>query len=125
MHLYSDRPAITLHEAGHVYDFGSRRYQGTYAALRLVPFVNLYHEYKASQEAVGYVKGSQTAEEERKAYHILYPAYGSYVGGAIFPIIGPIVGILIGHVLGRTRAAFVKDEAADEATEPVPAVATP
>ena len=35
VHLYSDHPAIALHEAGHVHDLAMRRLKGTYSAARL------------------------------------------------------------------------------------------
>lgn len=48
--------ALSLHEAGHVHDLATRKYKGTYSALRLIPFVDLYQEYKATQETIGYLR---------------------------------------------------------------------
>lgn len=124
VHLYSNRPAIALHEAGHVYDFGTKRYQGTYALAYQIPFVSLYHEFKASEEAVRYIDETRTPEDKRKAYHILYPAYGSYVGGAIFPLIGTVAGIIVGHILGRFHASVVTDDA-NTTAQSAPRSATP
>ena len=102
--IYSDLPSVALHEAGHAHDFNSRRWKGTYAALRLIPGVDLYQEYKATDEAIAYLIESRQEEEELAAYQVLYPAYGSYVGGYLFPPIGTLAGVLIGHSLGRTQA---------------------
>ncbi len=106
VHLFSDHPAIALHEAGHVHDFASRRFKGTYAATRLIPFVDLYQEYKATQEAIRYLKAAEDRPTELSAYKILYPAYGTYVGGYIFPPFGTLGGALLGHAAGRSEAAL-------------------
>jgi hypothetical protein len=52
VHLYSDLPAVSLHEAGHAHDFSKQRYKGTYALGRLVPFVDLFQEFHATDEAI-------------------------------------------------------------------------
>lgn len=103
VHIYSDDPAITLHEAGHANDFSAQRYPGVYAALRLVPFVDLYQEYVATDKAIGHFMAVQDREAELHSYKILYPAYGTYVGAYIAPY-GNIGGALIGHVWGRGKA---------------------
>ncbi len=108
VHLFSDHPAIALHEAGHAQDFASRRYKGTYAFARLIPFVDLYQEYKATHEAITYLKDIEDHSTELSAYKILYPAYGTYVGSYIFPPFGTAVGVLIGHATGRSTAAVVQ-----------------
>jgi len=107
VHLFSDHPAIALHEAGHAHDFASRRYKGTYAAMRLIPFVDLYQEYQATKEAIHYLKDVHDRPTEISAYKILYPAYGTYAGSYIFAPIGTIGGALIGHAAGRSEAAIV------------------
>jgi len=124
VHLYSDHPAIALHEAGHVHDIGSRRYQGTYAAVRVIPFVDLYQEYRATKEAIGYLKETHNHQQELGAYKILHPAYGTYVGGYVFPPLGTMVGALLGHLSGRSTAALRAD-ALSHATEqpPIPSPA--
>ena len=104
VHLYSDHPAIALHEAGHAHDFAGKRFKGTYAAARLIPFVDLYQEYQASNEAIKYLEKIQDRPTEIAAYKILYPAYGSYVGAYFFPPLGVIGGVLLGHSMGRAKA---------------------
>ncbi len=108
VHLYSDHPAIVLHEAGHAYDFATQRYKGTYSAIRLIPFVDLYQEYQATKEAISYLKETKDHLTEVSAYKILYPAYGTYVGSYLFPPIGTLGGALLGHLTGRSTAAVVE-----------------
>jgi hypothetical protein len=106
VHLYSDHPAVALHEAGHAHDFATRRLKGTYAFLRIIPGVDLYQEYQASKEAFRYLKERRDLETELAAYKVLYPAYGTYVGAYIFPPIGTVGGALLGHATGRSTAAL-------------------
>lgn len=122
--IYSDHPAILLHEAGHAHDFNGRRYKGTYALIRLVPFVDLYQEYKASEVAFGYLINTKDHAQEIAAYKILYPAYGTYVGSYV-PFPGASIGgALIGHAFGRAEASSKARFYANfpEAAEPPPAV---
>jgi hypothetical protein len=106
VHLYSDHPAIALHESGHAHDFARHRFKGTYAIARLLPGVDLYQEWQASGEALRYLQDTNQRPAEVNAYKILYPAYGSYVGGYFFPPIGTLVGVGIGHAAGRSKAAM-------------------
>ena len=41
VHIYSDVPAIALHEGAHAKDFARRRWKGTYAAVYMLPIVPL------------------------------------------------------------------------------------
>jgi hypothetical protein len=110
VHLYSDIPAVALHEAGHAKDFARRYYKGTYAAAYLVPAVPLWHEAKATRDAVGYLQAEADLPNELEAYRVLYPAYGTYVGSAVGDFVpGPgmpfyIAGALGGHAVGRFEA---------------------
>lgn len=106
VHLFSDHPAIALHEAGHTHDFSARRWKGTYALCRIIPGVDLYQEYKATKEAIHYLRVTQDHDTELNAYKILYPAYGTYVGAYIFPPIGTVAGALLGHATGRSEVAL-------------------
>lgn len=113
INVYSDAPAIVLHEGGHAKDFSMRRLPGTYAAVyALVPFAPLYHEAVATNDALQYLRTEGTAEDEQEAYRLLYPAYGTYVGSAFGGSLFTIVG---GHVIGRVKGAQVpKAREADE-----------
>jgi hypothetical protein len=116
VHLYSDIPAIAYHEAAHAKDFSRRDYPGTYALLYLVPGAALWHEAVASRDVMAYVQGRGDRDRAREAYRILYPAYGTYVGGSLgylFPRAGDPVyfgSILAGHAMGNWMAAQVPEE---------------
>ncbi|MBI2104795.1 MAG: hypothetical protein HYT90_04335 [Candidatus Omnitrophica bacterium] len=102
--IYSDLPAVALHEAGHSHDFNKRRFKGTYALLRLLPPVTLWQEYKASKEAVTHLAAVGKDRERCSAHEILQPAFGSYVGSYIpFPATA-FAGAAVGHVTGRMTA---------------------
>jgi hypothetical protein len=107
VNLYSDVPSVALHELGHAQDFASRRYRGTYAFLYILPLFNLYHEFKASENAFDYIRDEKLTKTEIEAYKMLYPAYGTYVGSYI---ISPIFGAIIGHIVGRMKASEFEDK---------------
>jgi hypothetical protein len=108
IHLYSDIPAIALHEAAHAKDFTRREYQGTYAAAYLL--LPLWHETVATEDVFAYLQERQDPVRIAEANRILYPAYGTYVGGALgnlapayaFAIYGASVGV--GHLNGGALA---------------------
>ena len=72
VHVYSDHPAVGLHEIGHAYDTNRRRFKGTYAAIRMVPFVDLFQEMQATGEALDYLRETGDRPQELRAYKILY-----------------------------------------------------
>ena len=110
VHIYSDVPAIAIHEGGHAKDFARREWKGTYAAAYLLPIVPLYHESLATNDALAYLETNGTPSEQADAKKILYPAYGTYVGGAagsVFPTVSaPLYygGVIAGHAVGRYEA---------------------
>lgn len=116
IHLYSDAPAIGLHEAGHAKDFAQRRYKGTYAALYLLPGMPLWHEALATNDALRYLEARGDVEARAEAYRLLYPAYGTYAGDAaahLAPDYGALIyagGVVTGHALGRLRARQIEAE---------------
>jgi hypothetical protein len=116
INLYSDHPAIALHEGGHAKDFAEVSHPGSYAALNLIPLAPLYFEKEATADALGYVREHGTPEEQKAAYKILYPAYGTYVGGGLGQFAAPaspvlyVAGVLVGHVAGRAEAAKITDQ---------------
>jgi hypothetical protein len=121
IHLYSDVPAIALHEAGHAKDFARRKYKGTYAAVYLLPVVPLVHESIATGDALAYAQLYNSPAELKEAYNVLYPAYGTYVGSALgsaapryaSPLYyGTVVG---GHIWGRSLSRRIPDEQLGEA----------
>lgn len=100
--IYSDHPAVALHEAGHSHDFNKRRYKGSYAFARFLIIAALFQEYKASEEAINGFEKMNARREVCSAYDILYPAYGTYVGGMLPVLGGFAIGAAAGHILGRT-----------------------
>ena len=106
IHLYSNVPALALHEAGHSKDYARRKWKGTYAALYNLPGVPLYQEAIATNDALGYVMATQSLQARQEAYEILYPAYGTYVGSAISGPVpyGYIVGLVGGHIAGQWKS---------------------
>ena len=105
VHLYSDDPTVALHEAGHAYDFADFVLKGTYALLRIIPCMDLYQEWRASEEAITYLIEVEDLVIEFNAYKTLFPAYGTYVGSYLPIPFGSIPGALAGHIAGRTKAA--------------------
>lgn len=102
--IYSDLPSVALHEAGHAHDFNTRRFKGTYATVRLIPFVDLYQEFQATDEALQYLIETGNRKEELAAYKLLYPAMGTYAGGYMFIFGGTLIGAFVGHLYGRVKA---------------------
>ena len=105
IHLFSDVPAIALHEGGHAKDFTRRKNQGLYALA--YGFVPIWHETIASEDVYSYLESSGDQEMLAEADRILYPAYGTYLGSAFgnlapaqaFPIY--LGTTALGHLNGR------------------------
>ena len=115
IHLYSDVPAIALHEGGHAKDFTRRRYPGTYALATGLPVVSLWPEALATADAIAYAEEHKDPALERESYRILYPAYGTYVGGALGRFAQPLTwpmyagAVVAGHAVGRIQAGMVPE----------------
>lgn len=111
IHLYSDVPAIAIHEGGHAKDFAKREWKGTWAAAFLIPGVPLWHESIATSDALTWLAEQDDPNALREGYHILYPAYGTYVGSVFSDPSGLsyLAGVLAGHAAGRWQAARIDD----------------
>ncbi len=115
VYLYSNEPAIALHEAGHSKDFGRRKLKGTHAALYQLPLASLYYEAKATGDAIGYLR-CRDFDAEKDAYNLLYPAWATYVGGNVGRFDeNPLwnLGVIPGHIVGRIKSS--KTEPCEEA----------
>lgn len=119
INLYSDSPAVALHEAGHAKDFNHRKYKGTYAAAYMVPFFNLYPEALATRDALGYLRTNESLQNQKEGYNTLYPAYGTYIGGDIgewlpspWNYAAMAAGVVPGHIVGRIRSATLPENSA-------------
>lgn len=105
IHIYSDIPAIALHEGGHAKDFSRRKYQGLYSIA--YAFVPIWHETLASQDAFSYLETAGNENQIAEANRILYPAYGTYVGNALgnlaptFSMPLYLGSVAVGHANGR------------------------
>ena len=106
IHLYSNVPAIALHEGGHSKDYARRKWKGTYAAIYLLPFAPLSQEAIATNDALSYIVTNRDLEAQQEAYEILYPAYGTYVGNALAGPVphGYFMGLIGGHMAGRWKS---------------------
>lgn len=128
IHLYSDVPAIALHEAAHAKDFTRRKYQGTYAAAYAV--LPLWHETLASEDVYSYLHQRGDGVALAEADRILYPAYGTYIGNTLgnftpqyaLPVF--YASVLAGHVNGRILAREHQDAGFPEASGVKQAIAT-
>lgn len=126
IHLYSDVPAIALHEGGHAKDFTRRRLPGTYALVTALPFGSLWPEAIATGDALAYLEEHDDRELQREAYRILFPAYGTYIGGSVGEVVPPVAlpvyagAVVAGHVVGRTRAGLLPDAPDGESTAITP-----
>jgi len=111
IHVYSDAPAIAVHEGGHAKDFAKRKWKGTWAAVYLIPGMPLMHEARATEDALTYYRIYGDAASQREAYNLLYPAYGSYVGGALGDPSGIayLASVLAGHATGRWYSSRIED----------------
>lgn len=108
INVYSGHPAILIHEAGHSKDFAQRKRRGTYAFLRLLPFVDLYQEYLPSEDAVGYFYCRRDKTNELNAYPILEPAYATYISNYL-PWSGGGLPIIAAHIHGRVKRSERRD----------------
>ena len=124
--LYSDIPAVALHEGAHAKDLARTDLKGTYSFLYLLPLVPLHHERLATRDALSYLRAEEPAELQRQGYHLLYPAYGTYVGGEIGAFTGAalpvtIAAVIAGHVAGRVRASQLPETCDGPAAPPADA----
>ena len=80
----------------------------------LLPLVPLWHEKKASDDAISYLREKQNLEGEKEAYRTLYPAYGTYLGGSFaqfvpnLELIITAAAVIPGHIVGRWKAAHLE-----------------
>lgn len=118
IYLYSDVPVVGLHEGGHAKDIAGRKWKGSRAALYIVPVAPLFFEARASNDALGYSLDTDPKLLE-SGYKMLYPAYGTYVGGTALggvPVVGPLagaIGAIPGHIVGRIKASRVREKYPD------------
>lgn len=104
VNVYSSDVGVLLHEGGHAKDYVEARWKGTtMGLLRLVPFVDLWQEAVATDDAVRFLQCAREREAELEAYEVLFPAYSTYVSGYLF-LEAAIPIVVAGHVTGRVQA---------------------
>ena len=108
--LYSDIPAIGIHEAAYAWDNSRQEYRGTYGALQGVDLINTWHETAATREALDYIHANGSETARREANRVLYPLYGVRVGSSIGGLTNiqgafTLAGAVIGHATGRMKGA--------------------
>ncbi len=117
INIYSDEVAIALHEAGHAKDLNSRKNKTLHSTLYIVPGAPLYYEAVASSDAINYLNHQCRYDEEKRAYKVLHPAYGTYAGGVFLRQSGlGFVGAIPGHITGAIASLGV-NKSEDEPCE--------
>lgn len=110
--IYSDLPAVALHEAAHAKDTNSRQNKGLYSALYIIPGVPLYHEAVASGDTLSYLHENCDLDGEKEAYRVLHPAYSTYVGSTLATYAQSpelaLYAVLPGHLTGAIGSANTK-----------------
>lgn len=114
INVYSDLPPVVIHEGGHAKDFAQREKRTLYAFVYAIPVVGaLYHEARASDDALNYFAEKNDKEQLDSSYELLTPAYATYVGGAIGDVVAnPItaVAVIPGHIYGRYKKRDIDKE---------------
>lgn len=107
INVYSDLPPVVIHEGGHAKDFAQREKRTLYATVYAIPVIGaLYHEARASDDALNYFAEKNDREQLESSYELLTPAYSTYVGGAIGDVVAnPITAVTVipGHLYGRYK----------------------
>ena len=114
LYIYSDVPAIVLHEAAFAKDIHSRKLRGSYAAVNELPVASLWRHSRGIRDVLGYARAKRDWDLERSTYQVLYPRTGVEIATAGAPLMsvwwgGPLLalgGAAGGHVTGRSMAAY-------------------
>lgn len=132
---YANEPAIQAHELGHAADFAQMNHPTLYGMLGTVPFVNLWHEGRASffaprlleraRELRDAARDASPEDYEHTTYDeilddvareegLLSAAYGTYLGSAIGRALGTassapfFITTIAGRVLGSIMRPWSK-----------------
>jgi hypothetical protein len=122
VYIYSDVPALGVETAAYAKDVHGREYPGTYAAVNQLPVVSLWHDTVNTKDALAYLQATGNSEQQAEGIKILYPYYGSQMGGAVASFVGagflfPIGGAIVGHISGSTQTSRLP--ATQDAGQPV------
>lgn len=119
IYVYSDVPAIALQKGGHAKDLARRSHPGTYALIAALPVTSLWPEAIATADAIAYAEQHGDPDLEREGYRVLFPAYGTCVGGSLGRFAPPVAlpiyagAVVAGHAVGRVEARMVPDAGPD------------
>jgi hypothetical protein len=122
VYIYSDVPALLLESAAYAKDVHSREYPGTYAAVNQLPVVSMWHDTVNTKDALAYLQATGNPDQQAEGIKILYPYYGSQMGGAVASVVGagflfPIGGAIVGHLSGCTQTSGLP--ATQDAEQPI------
>jgi len=90
VHLFSDDPAIALHECGHAKDYHSKKNPTLYSLLGVLPYhigdvATLYKEGTATKHAIKYLHDKKADEKVKHAFKVLVPAFAGYCASPLLP----------------------------------------
>lgn len=107
--LYSDIPAVGLHEAAYAQDNRQQTYPGLYGIGQHISVVNLIHETAANRQAYTWIQQSSDPELQAEGNKRLLPLHGMRIGSSIAGVVPTldapltIAGAITGHVVGAYR----------------------
>ena len=115
--IYSDIPAVAIHEAAYAKDNAAQQLPGTYGFAQQVPGLNIWHETQATKLAHHWMQHSQDPQLVRESHRVLAPLYGMRVGDSIGGLLpagdsllaaaGAITGHAVGANLSQRQAAGI------------------
>lgn len=105
--IYSDIPAVGMHEVGHA-NFYAKKRGGRLPRLllQLSGIGTLYHEYRASK----YANASLEPHLKYQTGRYLFPAFGTYLGyvAGVGPLVGAIGGLIAGGLYSMIQRNYLK-----------------
>ena len=113
--MYSDIPALGVHEAVYAHQVRTHDKPGAYSTLKIIPILGMGHETASTKEALEYITKHGTPEEREEAYRILYPSYGGSWGAGLGSLVSfgsawtRIVGSALGHAANGIRTMIRED----------------
>jgi len=104
--IYSDIPAVAVHEAAYARDNANHALRGTYGFGQQIAGLNVWHETEATKLAHNWMQNSRSPQLVRESNRVLGPLYGMKVGGSVGQLVGggsgvlTVAGAIAGHVVG-------------------------
>lgn len=107
--LYSDIPAVGIHEAAYAEVNRQQTYPGLYGIAQHISVVNVWHETEANRRAYEWTQQSSDAKLRTAGNKSLMPLHGMRIGSSIAGILPTldapvtIAGAITGHAVGAYR----------------------